>query len=70
MKPAQIRDGSGTSNYTGSTLSKTSSQPQVGNNQSAKPTSVTAPGYALDYWSAMPESTTPLTDAQLCRRPR
>ena len=58
-------DGSGTANYSGNTLSS-GSQPSVGNNQWAKPTASAAPGYALDYWSSSPTSTTPLTSAQLC----
>jgi YDG domain len=60
------QDGSGTADYRGNTLSS-GSQPAVGNKQSAEPSSVTAPGYVLDYWSASATSTTPLTATQLCK---
>jgi hypothetical protein len=60
------QDGTGTANYSGSTFSS-GNQPAVGNKQSANPSSVTAPGYVLDYWSASATSTTPLTASQLCK---
>ncbi len=39
----------------------------VGNGQSTKPTSVSATGYTLAYWSSSATSTTALTAAQLCK---
>ncbi|MGH7129064.1 MAG: OmpL47-type beta-barrel domain-containing protein, partial [Planctomycetaceae bacterium] len=65
------RSNFGTANYSGNTLSS-GSEAGINNNASAKPTSAQTTGafagtYELDYWSASPGSTTPLTAAQLCQ---
>jgi hypothetical protein len=65
------RSSFGTANYSGNTLSS-GSEAGINNNASAKPTSAQTTGafagtYELDYWSASPGSTTPLTAAQLCQ---
>jgi YDG domain/Bacterial Ig-like domain (group 3) len=60
------QDGTGSTSYSGNTVTS-GSQPAIGNKQSARPGSVTANGYVLDYWSASAASTTPLTPAQLCK---
>jgi hypothetical protein len=68
---AGTRSSFGTANYSGNTLSS-GSEAGINNNASAKPTSADTTGasadtFELDYWSASPGSTTPLTAAQQCQ---